>query len=144
MRKYKVAVLGATGAVGQQMIKVLGERKFPIDELRLLASERSAGSIMDTPFGKIKVEEACDSAFKGMDIVLGAAENDIAKKAAHTRRAAFCLSILRYGTRRRRPGIFFSSRVAVMASKYTAAVPRMRHSQLRILKPKVSSKKRMM
>ena len=56
MRKYKVAVLGATGAVGQQMTKVLGERKFPIDELRLLASERSAGSIMDTPFGKIKVK----------------------------------------------------------------------------------------
>ena len=88
MKKYKVAVLGATGAVGQQMTKVLGERKFPIDELRLLASERSAGSIMDTPFGKIKVEEACDSAFKGMDIVLGAAENDIAKKAAPAIRAA--------------------------------------------------------
>ena len=44
---------------------------------------------------------------------------------------SFSFVNLRYGTRRRRPGIFFSNRVAVMASRYTAAVPRMRHSQRR-------------
>jgi Aspartate-semialdehyde dehydrogenase len=42
--KYNVAVVGATGAVGEQMREVLEEREFPVDELRLLASERSAGS----------------------------------------------------------------------------------------------------
>ena len=84
----KVAILGATGAVGQQMIKVLGERSFPITELRLLASGRSAGSYMDTPFGKIQIQEACESAFEGLDIVLGAAENDIAMKFAPAIKAA--------------------------------------------------------
>ena len=43
MRTYNVAILGATGAVGQEMIKILMERNFPINELHLLASKRSAG-----------------------------------------------------------------------------------------------------
>ena len=43
MKKYKVAILGATGAVGREMMKVLAERDFPVEELHLLASERSAG-----------------------------------------------------------------------------------------------------
>ena len=43
MKTYKVAILGATGAVGQEMIKILMERSFPIRELHLLASARSAG-----------------------------------------------------------------------------------------------------
>ena len=43
MKRYNVAILGATGAVGEQMIKVLWERRFPIGGLRLLSSERSAG-----------------------------------------------------------------------------------------------------
>jgi len=88
MKKFNVAILGATGAVGREMIKVLGERNFPIGELRLLSSARSAGSIIDTPFGQIKAMEACDSAFEGMDIVLGAAENDIAMKYAPAIKAA--------------------------------------------------------
>ena len=43
MKKYKVAILGATGAVGREMMKVLAERDFPIEELHLLASARSVG-----------------------------------------------------------------------------------------------------
>ena len=43
MKKYNIGILGATGAVGQEMLKVLGERNFPINELRLLASPRSVG-----------------------------------------------------------------------------------------------------
>ena len=84
----KVAILGATGAVGQQMIKVLGERSFPVTELRPLASGRSAGNYLDTPFGRVQIQEACDSAFEGIDIVLGAAENDIAMKFAPAIKAA--------------------------------------------------------
>lgn len=78
----KVGIMGATGAVGQEMIKVLGERKFPIDELRCLASARSAGKKLDTPFGEVTVQETCPTAFEGLDIVLGASENDIATAMA--------------------------------------------------------------
>ncbi len=81
MKKYNVAILGATGAVGMEMLKVLQERDFPIEELRLLASSRSAGKVIQTEkYGSITIQEAADSAFDGMDIVLGAAENDISKK----------------------------------------------------------------
>ena len=82
MKEYKVAILGATGAVGREMMKILAERKFPVKELHLLASARSAGKVLEWQGKPITIEEACDSAFEGMDIVLGAAENDIAKKFA--------------------------------------------------------------
>ena len=78
----KVAILGATGAVGREMMKILEERNFPVDELHLLASQRSVGTELAFRGKKIAVELACDDAFKGMDIVLGAAENDIAKQFA--------------------------------------------------------------
>ena len=82
MKQYKVAILGATGAVGREMMKVLAERDFPISELHLLASERSVGQAIHWKGHDIPVELACDKAFEGMDIVLGAAENDIAKQFA--------------------------------------------------------------
>ena len=82
MKEYNVAILGATGAVGREMMKVLAERKFPIRELHLLASARSAGTVLEWNGKTVAVEEACDAAFEGMDIVLGAAENDIAKRFA--------------------------------------------------------------
>ena len=82
MNKYKVAFLVATGAVGREMMKVLAERDFPIEELHLLASARSVGQAVHWTGHDIPVEMACDEAFKGMDIVLGAAENDIAKQFA--------------------------------------------------------------
>lgn len=82
MKEYKVAILGATGAVGREMMKILAERKFPVKELHLLASARSAGKFLQWQGKPIAIEEACESAFEGMDIVLGAAENDIAKKFA--------------------------------------------------------------
>lgn len=88
MKKVNVGILGATGAVGQEMIKILGERKFPIGELRCLASERSAGKVLKTPFGDITVQKSEASAFDGLDIVLGASENDIAEKMAPHIKAA--------------------------------------------------------
>ena len=80
MKQYKVGILGATGAVGQEMMKIFAERNFPIGELRLLASARSAGKEYEFKGEKVKVVEACLDNFKGLDIIMGAAENDIAEK----------------------------------------------------------------
>ena len=77
-----VAILGATGAVGREMMKILAERSFPVEELRLLASPRSAGQKLLWQGRELTVQPAEDSAFEGMDIVLGAAEKDIAKRFA--------------------------------------------------------------
>ena len=93
MKKYNVAVLGATGAVGQEMMKILEERSFPIAELRPLASARSAGKTVTFRGQAVKVQEACDSAFEGIDIVLGAAENDIAEKLAPAIVKAGCVFV---------------------------------------------------
>ena len=82
MKKYNVGVMGATGAVGQEMIKILGERNFPVGELRCLASERSEGKVLSTPFGDVTVKRTCETAFDGLDFVLGASENDIAEAMA--------------------------------------------------------------
>ena len=82
MKLYTVAVLGATGAVGQEMIKILQERNFPVGKLKPLASARSAGKTLRFKGEDVVIEEARDEAFEGVDIVLGAAENDIAKKFA--------------------------------------------------------------
>ena len=82
MKLYNVGILGATGAVGREMMKILVERRFPVGELRLIASARSAGKTL--PFGgrEIPITAASDDAFDGLDIVLGAAENDIAMRFA--------------------------------------------------------------
>ena len=82
MKTYTVAILGATGAVGQEMMKILAERDFPVGKLIPLASSRSAGTTVTFRGEQITVQEACDEAFAGVDIVLGAAENDIAEKWA--------------------------------------------------------------
>ena len=82
MKMYTVAVLGATGAVGQEMIKILEERNFPVGKLIPLASARSAGKTLKFKGEDVTIALACDEAFEGVDIVLGAAENDIAKQFA--------------------------------------------------------------
>ncbi len=79
---YTVAILGATGAVGQEMIKILQERDFPVGKLVPLASARSAGKTVKFRGEDVTIQEAKDDAFQGVDIVLGAAENDIAKQFA--------------------------------------------------------------
>jgi len=71
--KYNVAVMGATGAVGAQFLSILAERKFPIDELRLLASERSAGKKLVFDGKEHPVHVLTPESFKGIDIVLASA-----------------------------------------------------------------------
>ena len=82
MKLYTVAILGATGAVGQEMMNILQERNFPVGKLVPLASKRSAGKTLKFNGEDVVIQEACDTAFEGVDIVLGAAENDIAEKFA--------------------------------------------------------------
>ena len=82
MKTYTVAVLGATGAVGQEKIKVLQERNYPVGRLDPLASARSAGKTLKFKGEDVTIQLACDEAFAGVDIVLGAAENDIARQFA--------------------------------------------------------------
>lgn len=82
MKKYNVGILGATGAVGREMMNILEERNFPIDELRLLASPRSVGKKLSFKGQEIEVKLADENAFEGLDIVLGAASNAVAKQLA--------------------------------------------------------------
>ncbi|MBR5739634.1 MAG: aspartate-semialdehyde dehydrogenase [Lachnospiraceae bacterium] len=78
----RVAVLGATGAVGREMIKMLEERNFPVTELVPLASAKSAGSTLKFAGTDVVVREAKDDAFQGCDFVFGAAKNPIAERFA--------------------------------------------------------------
>ena len=82
MKQFRVGILGATGAVGREMMKILEERDFPVAELRPIASERSAGTKLPFRGSEVSVVAASDSAFGGLDLVLGAAENDIVKQFA--------------------------------------------------------------
>lgn len=80
MAEVNVAILGATGVVGMEMLKVLEERNFPIKNLKLLASKKSAGEEVDFKGRKIVIEEATENSFNDVDIVLSAVENNISKK----------------------------------------------------------------
>ncbi len=82
MKEFNIAVLGATGAVGKEMIKVLQEYKIPVKKLLPLASARSAGSKLLFNGKEVEIQEATESSFEGMDFVLGAVENDMSKKFA--------------------------------------------------------------
>ena len=77
-----VAVVGATGVVGRTMVEVLAERKFPVGELRLLASGRSAGRMVSAAGRTIEVGEAVPEAFDGVDIALFSAGADISTQLA--------------------------------------------------------------
>jgi len=69
-QKYNVAVAGATGVVGQEMLRILEERKFPVDKIKLLASERSAGQSLEFNGKREKVHLLSEETFKGIDIGL--------------------------------------------------------------------------
>lgn len=84
MKKYNVAILGATGAVGQEMLNILQEYKIPVGKLLPLASARSAGGFVSFNGENVKVEEAKEDSFEGMDFVLGAVKNPMSKSLRHT------------------------------------------------------------
>jgi aspartate-semialdehyde dehydrogenase len=72
-----VAVVGATGVVGQEMLKVLSERRFPAKNIRAISSERSAGTEVAYNGTRLKVEALDEGAFKGVDLALFAASSDV-------------------------------------------------------------------
>lgn len=78
-KSYQLAVVGATGAVGQQMLKTLEERDFPISTLKLLSSKRSAGKTITFRGQPYTVEEATPASFEGIDIALFSAGGSVSK-----------------------------------------------------------------
>lgn len=82
MKKYNVAILGATGAVGQEMLKVLEEYDIPVERLLPLASAKSAGGTVSFKGEDVKIEEAREDSFAGMDFVLGAVKNPMSRRFA--------------------------------------------------------------
>jgi aspartate-semialdehyde dehydrogenase len=82
MRTFNVAVVGATGAVGNEMIRILEERNFPVGKLKLLASERSIGKSFEYKGQSIPVEVLDEHSFGGMQIGLFSAGGSISEKYA--------------------------------------------------------------
>ena len=82
MKKFNIGILGATGAVGQEMRKVLYEYQIPVGELRLLASARSAGENVAFGDREIVIQETTENSFDGLDFVLGAVEGPMSQKFA--------------------------------------------------------------
>lgn len=78
-KSYRVAILGATGAVGAELLELLATRNFPIAQLKLLASPRSAGRTLTFQGEEIPVEAVSDRAFDQIDIVLASAGGSISK-----------------------------------------------------------------
>ncbi len=79
---YRVAILGATGAVGEELLTLLESRNFPIGELKLLASPRSAGTKLKFKGSELTVEAVTPESFQGIDIVLASAGGGISKEYA--------------------------------------------------------------
>jgi len=82
MKLFDVAVVGATGLVGRKMVQVLAERKFPIGELRLLATKKSVGKVMQCNDKTVRVEELTPESFKGIQIALFSAGTAVSKEFA--------------------------------------------------------------
>ncbi|OPY81833.1 MAG: Aspartate-semialdehyde dehydrogenase 2 [Syntrophus sp. PtaU1.Bin005] len=93
MDSYNVAVVGATGAVGNEMIRVLEERDFPVRELTLLASERSLGVEIDFRGKPIPVKVLDENSFKGIEIGLFSAGGSVSERYAPIAAAAGCVVI---------------------------------------------------
>jgi len=82
MKKYNVAVVGATGLVGREMLKTLSQRNFPIDQLKLIASERSEGKKIKFEDKELIVESVKEGTFEGIDIALFSAGSGVSKEVA--------------------------------------------------------------
>jgi aspartate-semialdehyde dehydrogenase len=91
--KYNVAVVGATGAVGNEMVSTLEQRKFPVDHLKLLASPRGAGTKMEFHGKPHKVEVLDENSFKGIDIGLFSAGGSVSQRFAPIAGNAGCVVV---------------------------------------------------
>ncbi|MGD8371096.1 MAG: aspartate-semialdehyde dehydrogenase [Syntrophobacterales bacterium] len=91
--EYHIAVAGATGAVGNEMIKILEEQKFPVASLKLLASSRSAGKTLDFRGKSLTVEELREDSFEGVDIALFSAGAAASRQFAPAAADSGCIVI---------------------------------------------------
>src|SRR5688572_1165232 len=82
MAGYRVAILGATGLVGREFLKMLAERKFPLADLRLLASDRSAGSRLPFADEELPVHEAPPESVRGIEYAVFSAGTDVSRAPA--------------------------------------------------------------
>ena len=92
-KKYNVAVVGVTGAVGQEMLRVLEQRKFPVNQLLPLASRRSAGKRMHFKGKSVTVRELKEDSFQNIDIALFSAGGSISKAYGPIATATGCVVI---------------------------------------------------
>ncbi len=105
MRQYNVAVVGATGAVGSEMIKTLSQRDFPVKELRPLASSRSAGRLIEFKGKEITVSDLREDSFGEIDIALFSAGGGVSKEFAPLAAKAGAVVIDNSSTFRMEPDI---------------------------------------
>jgi len=101
----KIAIVGATGAVGEVLLQVLEERHFPVSELRPLASERSAGTTVHFDGRDLPVELARPEAFDGVDFVFFAATGNLSKELAPEAARRGAVAIDKSGTWRMNPNV---------------------------------------
>jgi aspartate-semialdehyde dehydrogenase len=90
---YRIGIVGATGAVGQELINLLEVRQFPVSELKLLASARSAGKTMDWQGKPLTIVEAKPEAFEGLDLVFFSAGAGISRTLAPAAAERGCLVV---------------------------------------------------
>lgn len=92
-KKYKVGIVGATGAVGQELIDLLFSRNFPMSDLVLLASARSAGKVVEKNGQKFTIREATPESFKELDIAIFSAGGDVSKALVPEAAKRDCIAI---------------------------------------------------
>ena len=90
---YKTAILGATGAVGTEFLKLLEQRDFPLADLKLLASHRSAGKKLTFRGEELTIEEVSEKSFDGVELLLSSAGGSISRKFAPIAVAAGCVVV---------------------------------------------------
>ncbi len=90
---YRTAIMGATGAVGTEFLRILEQRNFPLASLKLLASARSAGKTLTFRGEKLPVEELTEQSFKGIELVLASAGGSLSKKFNPLAVAAGCVVV---------------------------------------------------
>ena len=93
MKKYNVAIVGATGAVGREMLRCIFQFNFPFENLKLLASARSAGKVMEYEGHEFVIEELTENSFEGVDVAFWSAGGSISAKYMEYAVKAGCVNI---------------------------------------------------
>jgi len=102
---YSVAVAGATGAVGREMLRVLEQRSFPVSSLRALASERSAGTRLPFRGEEVAVEALREGSFEGVDLALFSAGGTVSRRVAPAAARAGAVVVDNSSAFRMQPGV---------------------------------------